>query len=70
MVLYDAGSVQVTMQHLIWLKRRAKPKVMMSENVVTGNIEQRICELLSDEMSSKDPRYELITSFIAPSALF
>jgi hypothetical protein len=64
------GPVQVTMKHVCWLKRKSKPKVMMSENVTTGNIEQRICEVLSDEMSSRDPWFTLIMSFIVPNAVF
>ena len=44
---------QVTLTHLACVKKKLKPKIALSENVVTGNIGMRVVETLSDVMQSK-----------------
>lgn len=41
------------MVHLLSLKTMIKPKVAVSENVSTGNINQRIVETLESDMDSR-----------------
>ena len=51
---------EVTLTCLEYLKRRAKPKALLGENVSTGNINQRCVEVLQDIMSSKDTRFGIV----------
>lgn len=44
---------QETMPYLRYLEQRAKPQICISENVVTGNIGQRVCETFSKSMTSQ-----------------
>ncbi len=57
-ILLDSLSEQVTLTFLQWMKNRQKPRMSISENVVTGNIQRRICEYLSDCMDSKANRFK------------
>ena len=43
------------MTHLRWLEREVQPRIAVSENVTTGNIGQRICEVLNESMDSQVP---------------
>lgn len=43
----------MTWVHLHWLKRCLRPKVIISENVVTGNINEKVAECLKDMYSAK-----------------
>lgn len=47
------SSAQVTLSHLAAMKQVYKPKIAISENVVRGNIGQRIVESLEGFMESK-----------------
>ena len=42
------------MAYLKWLRDVARPRVMISENVTTGNIGEKITELLSSAYDCKD----------------
>lgn len=44
---------EVTLVHLNWMKSQ-RVKIMISENVTTGNIGLRICQHLSDEMECRE----------------
>lgn len=45
--------VEATMAHLHWLQEKVEPALMNSENVVTGNISEKICEKFSNKYHAK-----------------
>ena len=44
---------KVTNTFLKWIAKDQKPKLAVSENVVSGNINQRVVEALEDGMDSR-----------------
>lgn len=57
-IMSDSLSEQVTLTFLEWLKTCQKPRLAISENVVTGNIQRRVCEKLSDCMDSQANKFK------------
>ncbi len=60
-------SPQVTLAFLEATKREYKPKICISENVVTGNIGTRVVESLESSMQAKAPLIEKIGSRVQPT---
>jgi hypothetical protein len=44
--------------HLMNIKRKVGPKIAISENVTTGNVNQRVVEVMQETMDSRDARIE------------
>lgn len=47
---------QATMAHLRYMEQWLKPRICISENVTTGNIGERVCEVLNKSMDSQVPQ--------------
>lgn len=48
------------MLHLDWMQSKLRPRMIFSENVVSGNINQRICEKLQKEYDAQVPCFVCI----------
>ena len=58
------------MAHLHWLQEDVEPEIMVSENVVTGNISQKICEKFSNKYHARVFLLESLAVFSSDSCDF